>query len=55
MKSQSDTNEPTIVTSAFDGPSWNRPRTTEELRGFIANREASLGDCNDELDDIFRF
>jgi len=29
--------------------SWNQPRSTEQLLGFIARREAALSDMHDDL------
>jgi hypothetical protein len=31
--------------------SWEKPRTTEQLLGFIARREAALSDSGSEADD----
>lgn len=31
--------------------SWNRPRTSEQLLGFIARREAMVTELDDEDDD----
>lgn len=28
--------------------SWNRPRTTEQLLGFIARREAAIADISED-------
>lgn len=28
---------------------WNRPRTNEELQGFLSSKTAILGDVNDSL------
>jgi hypothetical protein len=30
-------------------PSWDKPRTTEQLRGFIARHEAEMADDCDDL------
>ena len=35
--------EPVTMTEVLSLASWDRPRTADELKGFISQREASLG------------
>lgn len=44
MELQKSLNESEITSSTPEVISWNRPRTTDELLGFIARREAVMLD-----------
>lgn len=35
--------EPVTMTEVLSLASWDRPRTSEELQGFISQRESALG------------
>lgn len=35
--------EPVTMTEVLALTSWDRPRSSDELRGFISQREAALG------------
>ena len=36
-----------VLGLGLDFPSWDRPRSTEQLLGFIARREAAIAEFND--------
>lgn len=40
MESLSNVDQSAIITDNFEQPSWQRVRSTDELLGFIARREA---------------
>lgn len=42
MQVSSNVDRSTIIEPTPDVASWQRPRTTEELMGFIARREAEV-------------
>lgn len=35
--------EPVTMTEVLSLASWDRPRSSEELKGFLAQRESALG------------
>ena len=35
--------EPVTMTEVLSLASWDRPRSSDELKGFIASRESALG------------
>jgi hypothetical protein len=52
MELQSDTIEPVTVSDIFEVASWQRTRSTDELLGFIARREAVVLQNDVSFDDI---
>ncbi len=52
MELQSDTIEPVTVSDIFEVASWQRTRSTDELLGFIARREAVVLQNDLSFDDI---
>lgn len=42
MESTQGNIEPVTISEVLSLTSWDRPRTTEELRDFISQREAAL-------------
>lgn len=52
MELQSGNSEPVIIEDTFETPSWQRTRSTDELLGFIARREAVIFEGAED-DDLF--
>ncbi len=52
MKSLSDITAPVELTNTSEMPSWDRPRTSDELLSFITRREAIITSSGTDLEDF---